>query len=75
MAGGLTNINERVTEKWCRWRESNSHERSSLPPQGSASTNSATSAKIKGWERRQLGRQALAPQMAQQLVHLLSLHR
>ena len=32
-------------QDWCGWGDSNPHEHSSPPPQGGASTNSATSAK------------------------------
>ena len=34
------------TDKWCRRRDLNPHELSSLPPQDSVSTNSTTSANV-----------------------------
>ena len=46
-------VKEKVLENqchsgWCRERDSNPHEHSSLPPQDSVSTSSTTSALIEG---------------------------
>lgn len=37
---------EILIQYWCGWGDSNPHEQCSPPPQGGASTNSATSAKL-----------------------------